>query len=206
MRALYKRWRRHQNSDDHKKDIRKQKLIFFSASNPSWRFKWLWFSSPRGNSCHCFKDPASSPCRAPLVRHPPLCVPDGRAEDEVSHQTPADLLQTGRCRCSSGPSSLSSSHALFPVSFYKTASKDESERRIYTHMVSVTHKNMLFIMYVLVCGDEWPAGWFIILPETELRCLSFIKHLTSRMLKDELLGIQTCVCSLEIETLGNYCN
>lgn len=38
--------------------------------------------------------PLLPPGPAPLVRHPPRCVPDGGAEDEVSHQSPADLPQT----------------------------------------------------------------------------------------------------------------
>ena len=79
---------------------RKDVSVFLVSlvSNPSGRFLGCVFDSdPRGgNSCHCFQDSGflSSPGPSPLVRHPPRCVPDGGAEDEVSHQSPADLPQT----------------------------------------------------------------------------------------------------------------
>lgn len=69
---------------------------------PFWAiFGWrLWFWSSRRKFMSLLSGLGLPllllllPGPAPLVRHPPLCVPDGGAEDEVSHQSPADSLQT----------------------------------------------------------------------------------------------------------------
>lgn len=165
MSAEYKIWRsknqKSKNVTDYSRKYIKLTFDLLSSgnirANHSWfltvlGFEWLLFWSSEGNSCHCFKTSTS------LLGEPRWCdILLYVIQMSGQRMRLAVRLLLLYCRRSSRCSSVPSLRlfALFPVSFYKTSSKDKAgslrgPAGLYS-MLMLKHESM----YTVV---DWPSN------------------------------------------------